>query len=119
MDLAILETGLGGRLDATSAADAKLVAITPIAMDHEKHLGDTITKIAAEKAAIIRPGTLAVVAPQEADVMQVILLQANKNDVAVKVDDWKAEVIGVSDIGRLSLDLQTPNDSMRICSLDC
>ena len=56
VDVAILETGLGGRLDATTAAGARIVAITQIAMDHEEYLGNTLTSIAREKAAIIRPG---------------------------------------------------------------
>lgn len=57
VDVAILETGLGGRLDATTAADAEIAAITRIDRDHEKYLGRTLKKIAAEKAAIIRDGT--------------------------------------------------------------
>ena len=65
VNLAILETGLGGRLDSTTAAQADIVAITQIAMDHEEYLGHTIEKIAAEKAAIIRPGVAAIIAPQE------------------------------------------------------
>ncbi len=55
VELAILETGLGGRLDATTVARAATVAITPIALDHQAYLGDTLAEIAAEKAAIIRP----------------------------------------------------------------
>src|SRR3954467_2029355 len=64
IDLAILETGLGGRLDSTTAARAKVVAITQVAMDHEEYLGKTIVEIAGEKAAIIRAGVIAVVGPQ-------------------------------------------------------
>ena len=62
VELAILETGLGGRLDSTTAANARIVAITQIAMDHEEYLGHTIELIASEKAAIIRPGLEAVIA---------------------------------------------------------
>lgn len=72
VELAILETGLGGRLDSTTAAGAQIVAITPIAMDHEEYLGHTLAEIAAEKAAIIRPGVTAVLAPQEPDALAVI-----------------------------------------------
>src|SRR5215510_5374051 len=53
VDLVILETGLGGRLDSTTAAQAGVVGITPIALDHEEYLGNTIESIASEKAAII------------------------------------------------------------------
>src|SRR5256714_2998744 len=72
VELAILETGLGGRLDSTTAAGAEMVAITPIAMDHEEYLGHTLAEIAAEKAAIIRPGSIAVVAPQQPDAINAI-----------------------------------------------
>ncbi|MGH9900882.1 MAG: bifunctional folylpolyglutamate synthase/dihydrofolate synthase, partial [Pyrinomonadaceae bacterium] len=56
VELAVLETGLGGRLDATTAARAQTVAVTPVALDHQEYLGHTLREIAAEKAAIIRPG---------------------------------------------------------------
>lgn len=72
VDLAILETGLGGRLDSTTAAGADIVAITAIAMDHEQYLGHALEEIAAEKAAIIRPGVTAIVAPQMAEALAVI-----------------------------------------------
>lgn len=64
VELGILETGLGGRLDSTTAANARIVGITSIAFDHEEYLGHTIESIAAEKAAIIRPGVRAVIAKQ-------------------------------------------------------
>ena len=78
VELAILETGLGGRLDSTTAAGAEIVAITPIAMDHEEYLGDTLAKIAAEKAAIIRPEVTAVVAWQLPEALEVILEQCQR-----------------------------------------
>ncbi|HEV8204046.1 MAG TPA: folylpolyglutamate synthase/dihydrofolate synthase family protein [Pyrinomonadaceae bacterium] len=74
VELAILETGLGGRLDSTTAANARIVGITSIAFDHEEYLGNTIESIAAEKAAIIRPGVRAVIARQyEPAVLDVLL----------------------------------------------
>jgi dihydrofolate synthase/folylpolyglutamate synthase len=82
VELAILETGLGGRLDSTTAAGADVVAITPVAMDHEEYLGDTLAEIAAEKAAIIRPGVTAVVAPQDEEAFDVIVRQAERVGVA-------------------------------------
>src|SRR6266550_758360 len=75
VDLAILETGLGGRLDSTTAAAAEIVAITPVAMDHEEYLGQTIDKIAGEKVAIIQPGVTAIIAPQEDAAFEVIIRQ--------------------------------------------
>src|SRR5258706_1723344 len=61
IELAILETGLGGRLDATTAANAEIAAITRIDLDHQEHLGDTLEEIAGEKAAIITKKTKVVV----------------------------------------------------------
>ncbi len=61
----VLEVGMGGRLDATNVVDEKAVCvITPISLEHTIVLGDTVEKIAAEKAAILRPGTTVVMAPQ-------------------------------------------------------
>jgi dihydrofolate synthase / folylpolyglutamate synthase len=73
VELAILETGLGGRLDSTTAANASIVGITSIAMDHEDYLGDTLAAIAAEKAATIRPGVTAVIAEQDPEALRVLL----------------------------------------------
>src|SRR6266581_2716637 len=73
VELAILETGLGGRLDSTTAAGASVVAITPVALDHQEYLGTTLAEIAAEKAAIIRPGVTAIIAPQDKTAFEVIM----------------------------------------------
>jgi len=72
IELAILETGLGGRFDATTAANAEIVAITPIDFDHQRILGNTLAEIAAEKAAIIREDTQVFVAPQKKEAEKVI-----------------------------------------------
>ncbi len=72
VELAILETGLGGRFDAITAANAEIVAITPIDLDHQRILGNTLAEIATEKAAIIRADTLVFVAPQKKDAERVI-----------------------------------------------
>lgn len=71
--LAILETGIGGRLDATTAADAEIAAITRIDIDHQQYLGERLRDIALEKAAIIRPETRVIVGLQDGDVLDVIL----------------------------------------------
>ena len=73
IELAILETGLGGRFDATTAAKAEIVAITSVDYDHQRILGETLTLIAAEKSAIIRPDTKAVIATQNSEAEKVIL----------------------------------------------
>jgi dihydrofolate synthase/folylpolyglutamate synthase len=87
VELAILETGLGGRLDSTTAAGADIVAITPIAIDHEEYLGDSLAEIAAEKAAIIRPGVKAIVAPQIEEAMSVIIRQCESTGVEPRLVD--------------------------------
>jgi dihydrofolate synthase/folylpolyglutamate synthase len=72
VDLAVLEVGLGGRLDATNVATPLVSVITPVSFDHTEVLGDTIPKIAREKAGIIKPRGLAVVAPQHPEALTVI-----------------------------------------------
>ncbi|WP_372573475.1 bifunctional folylpolyglutamate synthase/dihydrofolate synthase [Ruegeria jejuensis] len=72
-DYTLLEVGLGGRLDATNVIDnPALCVITPISIDHEQFLGDTIAKIAAEKAGIIKRGVPVIVGPQPDEAMEVI-----------------------------------------------
>ena len=72
-DYTLLEVGLGGRLDATNVIDEPAVTvITPVSIDHEQYLGDTLGKIAAEKAGIIKPGVPCIVGPQEDEALEVI-----------------------------------------------
>lgn len=72
-DFTLLEVGLGGRLDATNVIEKPALSIlTPISMDHESFLGDTLEKIAAEKAGIIKRGVPVVVGPQDEAGLQVI-----------------------------------------------
>ncbi len=68
----ILETGMGGRLDATNALPKDVAVLVPIGLDHQQYLGDTLTQIAAEKADIIAAGHPVITAPQEPEAMQVI-----------------------------------------------
>ena len=76
-DVTLLEVGLGGRLDATNVIERPLAcAITPVSMDHLDFLGDSIEKIAAEKAAILKRNVPAVIAPQSGAVLGVIERQA-------------------------------------------
>jgi dihydrofolate synthase/folylpolyglutamate synthase len=105
--LAILETGLGGRLDATSVSGAVLVAITPIERDHEEYLGETLESIAAEKAAIIRPLRTAIIAPQSAQVLDVILRRCKQVNVQPSVNQCTATVEGVTHDGRARVTIET------------
>ena len=105
IDLAILETGLGGRLDSTTAANAHIVAITQIALDHQEYLGHTIASIAAEKAAIIRPGVRAVIGKQRyPEALNVLLERCKETGVTpILVDDDSysiAEEVNLSLRGR-------------------
>lgn len=70
--VAIVEVGLGGAWDATNVADGQVAVITPIGLDHQEYLGDTIEAIAAEKAGIIKEGATAVVAEQDLDALAVL-----------------------------------------------
>jgi dihydrofolate synthase/folylpolyglutamate synthase len=72
VDLAVMETGMGGRFDATNAASGLLSVITPISLDHCEHLGPSLAEIAFEKAGVIRPGRPLVSSPQQREVMAVI-----------------------------------------------
>jgi len=118
VDVAILETGLGGRLDSTTAAGAEIVAITPIAMDHEEYLGDTLAKIAAEKAAIIRPEVTAVVAWQPAEALEVILEQCQRSRIEPRLIPDLSTIFSLSSHGLGDLNsriLPQATEDGRIC----
>src|ERR1044071_5947205 len=94
IELAILETGLGGRLASTTAANAHIVGITQIALDHQEYLGSTIASIAAEKAAIIRPGVRAVIGRQEyREALDVLLQRCEETGVTPILVDSLTEPI--------------------------
>ena len=76
VDVAVLEVGVGGRLDCTNVADGVVAVITPISLDHTRLLGSTVEEIAAEKAGIIKPGAVAVLAQQPLDAAEVLLRHA-------------------------------------------
>jgi dihydrofolate synthase/folylpolyglutamate synthase len=75
-DFQVLEVGMGGRYDATNVIVPEVSIITPVSFDHTEVLGDTLAKIAAEKAAIIKPGGTAVIAPQADEAERVIAAAA-------------------------------------------
>lgn len=92
-DWVLLETGLGGRLDATNVLAApRLCLITPVSMDHEAFLGDTLAKIAFEKAGILKPGVTAVIGPQRPEALAVI--EARAAEIGAPLlrhdRDWRA-----------------------------
>src|SRR6185295_4824894 len=105
--LAILETGLGGRLDATTVAGAATVAITPLALDHQEYLGETLAEIAAEKAAIVHPCVTAIIAPQPQAALDVILKRCAECNVHPSVDECESRIEGVTDDGRFTVIFDT------------
>jgi dihydrofolate synthase/folylpolyglutamate synthase len=72
VDIAVLEVGMGGRLDATNVIEPRVSVITDISLDHQKFLGNTVAEIAGEKAGIIRPGGVVVTLPQQPQANDVI-----------------------------------------------
>ena len=81
VDYQVLETGLGGRLDATNVVKPEVCVITAISFDHTDVLGDTLARIATEKAGIIKSGTTAVCAPQPPEAMAVIESACREREV--------------------------------------
>ncbi len=97
VDVGVLEVGLGGRWDATSVADPEVAVITGVGLDHQAILGDTLEKIAAEKAAIIKPGArAAILGPLTAvtpGVERLIVERAQSCDVPVRLVRAPFEVL--------------------------
>jgi dihydrofolate synthase/folylpolyglutamate synthase len=92
-DVLLLEVGLGGRLDATNVIDRPLVTvITPVSFDHAEHLGDTLGKIATEKAGICKPQVPAIVAAQPREALAAIERAAARVKAPIKIagEDWSA-----------------------------
>ena len=85
-DWTLLEVGLGGRLDATNVVDQpRLTVITPVSIDHQQYLGETLAEIAGEKAGIIKRGVPCIVGPQEEEALEVIETKAARR--------WRHSVI--------------------------
>ena len=87
LDLVVLETGMGGRLDATNVVDSMISVITNVGLDHTEYLGDTIEEIAKEKAGIIKPKQKVITAAQKAVVLETLEEKAAKE---------KAELININ-----------------------
>lgn len=86
VDVAVMEVGLGGRWDATSVMDPQVAVVCPIDLDHTHILGSTIREIATEKAGIIKPGSVAVLAGQQPEAAQVLLTRAVEVGARVKAE---------------------------------
>ncbi|MEU6585026.1 folylpolyglutamate synthase/dihydrofolate synthase family protein [Nocardia sp. NPDC046763] len=102
VDVAVVETGMGGRWDATNVIDGQVAVITPIGLDHIDYLGPDLTSIAGEKAGIIKKApadelvprdTVAVIAQQEPEAMEVLLRRAVEVDAAVAREGAEFQVL--------------------------
>jgi dihydrofolate synthase/folylpolyglutamate synthase len=113
-DVVLLETGLGGRLDATNLIERpRLTALSPISLDHQGFLGDCLEQIAFEKAGILKPGVPCIVGPQPAEVLAVIEQRAAAVGAPLQVHgrDWRARQDGerlVVSVGDAAFDLPLP-----------
>jgi dihydrofolate synthase/folylpolyglutamate synthase len=110
VDLAVVEVGLGGRLDATNAVEPLLAVVTPVQLDHTELLGPTLAAIAREKAGIFRPGVPALLAAQEPEAGAALAAEAARlgaplhrveEEVAIVRAAWRG-------LGGHALELSTP-----------
>jgi dihydrofolate synthase / folylpolyglutamate synthase len=109
-DLVIWETGLGGRLDATNIVTPLASVITNIALDHEQWLGDTLAKIAAEKAGIIKPGVPAITAADEPEALAVIEETARRENAPLtKINSREGRRAAVPNQNRSGSPTQRPS----------
>jgi len=112
VDIAVVEVGLGGRLDATNVISPTVTAITSIALDHEQYLGSTIREVAIEKAGIIKPGVPVVVGRMDAEAHEAIAAVARERGsplvVACDGVEWTADNLRTParDYGRVQLALR-------------
>jgi dihydrofolate synthase/folylpolyglutamate synthase len=83
VDVAVIEVGLGGRLDATNVVTPNVAVITSLSYDHAEILGDTLEKIATEKAGIIKPGIPVILAPQREEARRTVLQIAHQHEAPV------------------------------------
>ncbi len=95
VDFAVIETGLGGRLDSTNILKPLLSVITNISFDHTKFLGDTLEKIAGEKAGIIKPDTPVVIGEKQIETTPVFerVSKENRAPISYASDRWKGDFV--------------------------
>jgi dihydrofolate synthase / folylpolyglutamate synthase len=93
VDVAVVEVGLGGTWDNTNVIDGEVAVVTPIGLDHTQYLGDTVVRIAAEKAGIIKPGAVAILAAQPAEAATELLRRATEVHASVAREGLEFGVI--------------------------
>ena len=94
VDIAIIETGLGGRLDSTNIIIPELSVITNISLDHTQYLGETLPEIASEKAGIIKKNVPVIIGEKQLEVLEVFRTKANKEyaKMSIASDSFKIEI---------------------------
>jgi dihydrofolate synthase / folylpolyglutamate synthase len=97
VDTIVLEVGMGGRLDATNVVNPALSVIAPIDLDHQAFLGDTLPKIAAEKAGILKPGVPSIFSEQPAEAETV--LRAHAKGPYTLARDWAITDLALNELG--------------------
>ena len=108
IDVAVLEVGLGGRLDSTNVVEPIAAAITSIDFDHEQYLGNTLAAIAAEKAGVIRRGIPVVIGPVPTEARDVLVSMCELSGADCIEADAGVRVESSSESGRTSIRLATP-----------
>jgi dihydrofolate synthase/folylpolyglutamate synthase len=107
VDVAVVEVGMGGSWDATNVADGVVAVVLPVAVDHTRYLGNSPAEIAVEKAGIIKPGAVAVLAQQQPDVAEIMLARAAEVGATVAREGLDFGVIGrVAAVGGQVVSLQ-------------
>ncbi|GAA5078515.1 bifunctional folylpolyglutamate synthase/dihydrofolate synthase [Thermocatellispora tengchongensis] len=94
VDVAVVETGMGGTWDATNVADGTVAVITPISLDHMEYLGEDLATIAGEKAGVIKKGATAVLAQQELAAAEVLMRRAAETGAVVAREGLEFGVLG-------------------------
>jgi len=99
VDVAVIETGLGGRLDSTNIVKPRVAVMTPIDFDHQKQLGETLSAIAAEKAGIIKTDAVVCLAAQKTEAKAVLLAAAGKNPCYYLPDSLDVKILNLEKNG--------------------
>ena len=108
VDVAVMEVGMGGRFDATSVGDASIGVITNVELDHTDVLGDTIEKIANEKASIVKKGAKAVLGKMKIDALEIIKAEAKEKGATVFEEGVDFSILSADSLanGRYKTDIK-------------
>lgn len=119
VDIAIIETGLGGRLDSTNIIQPQLSVITNIGWDHTDLLGDTLAKIAFEKAGIIKPNTPVVIGESDAETAPVFINKAKEESAPIVFADVQIQLQNFDNAGELAVFDVWQNNQLLFGGVEC